>query len=69
MFRCKVCQSARLGNMARITKMTSSPKNAYIHKNCGYVLPKNDAVVSGWDAEHSSTHVHCPRCGKIVYEK
>jgi len=55
--------------MARITKMTSSPKNAYIHKNCGYVLPKNDAVVSGWDAEHSSTHVHCPRCGKIVYEK
>jgi len=29
-------------------------------------LPKEDAVVSGWDAEGSSTHVHCPRCGKII---
>ena len=38
----------------------------YVCKRCGYVLPKRDAVVSGWDAEGSSTHVHCPRCGKIV---
>jgi hypothetical protein len=29
-------------------------------------LLKRDAVVSGWDAEGSSTHVHCPRCGKII---
>jgi hypothetical protein len=29
-------------------------------------LPRKDAVVSGWDAEVSSTHVHCPRCGKII---
>jgi hypothetical protein len=29
-------------------------------------LPKRGAVVSGWDAEGSSTHVHCPRCGKII---
>jgi hypothetical protein len=29
-------------------------------------LPKKDAVVSGWDAEDSTTHVHCPRCGKII---
>jgi hypothetical protein len=29
-------------------------------------LPRRDAVVSGWDAEGSSTHVHCPRCGKII---
>jgi len=29
-------------------------------------LPNRDAVVSGWDAEGSSTHVHCPRCGKII---
>ena len=39
---------------------------AYACKRCGYVLLKRDAVVSGWDAEGSSTHVHCPRCGKIV---
>ena len=41
-------------------------EEAYVCKRCGYVLPKRDAVVSGWDAEGSSTHVHCPRCGKIV---
>ncbi|MDH5691368.1 MAG: hypothetical protein OEY81_08080 [Candidatus Bathyarchaeota archaeon] len=29
-------------------------------------MPNRDAVVSGWDAEGSSTHVHCPRCGKII---
>jgi len=38
----------------------------YVCNRCGYVLPKRDAVVSGWDAEGSSTHVHCPRCGKII---
>jgi len=38
----------------------------YVCKRCGYVLPKRDAVVSGWDAEGSTSHVHCPRCGKII---
>jgi predicted RNA-binding Zn-ribbon protein involved in translation (DUF1610 family) len=41
-------------------------EEVYVCKRCGYVLPKRDAVVSGWDAEGSSTHVHCPRCGKII---
>jgi len=41
-------------------------KDSYVCPRCGYVLPKKDAVVSGWDAEGSSTHVHCPRCGKII---
>jgi len=43
-----------------------NPKDSYVCPRCGYVLPKEDAVVSGWDAEGSSTHVHCPRCGKII---
>jgi predicted RNA-binding Zn-ribbon protein involved in translation (DUF1610 family) len=41
-------------------------EEVYVCKRCGYVLPKRDAVVSGWDAEGSTTHVHCPRCGKII---
>jgi len=41
-------------------------EEVYVCKRCGYVLRKRDAVVSGWDAEGSSTHVHCPRCGKII---
>jgi len=41
-------------------------EEAYVCKRCGYVLPKKDAVVSGWDAQGSTTHVHCPRCGKII---
>jgi predicted RNA-binding Zn-ribbon protein involved in translation (DUF1610 family) len=44
----------------------SRKEDVYVCKRCGYVLPKRDAVVSGWDAEGSSTHVHCPRCGKII---
>jgi len=43
-----------------------NPKDSYVCPRCGYVLPKEDAVVSGWDAEGSTTHVHCPRCGKII---
>ena len=43
-----------------------NPKDSYVCPRCGYVLPKKDAVVSGWDAEGSSTHVHCPRCGEII---
>ena len=30
------------------------------------ILLSQSVVVSGWNVEHSSTHVHCPRCGKIV---
>jgi predicted RNA-binding Zn-ribbon protein involved in translation (DUF1610 family) len=44
----------------------SEREEVYVCKRCGYVLPKEDVVVSGWDAEGSSTHVHCPRCGKII---
>lgn len=44
----------------------SEREEVYVCKRCGYVLPKRDAVVSGWDAEGSSTHVYCPRCGKII---
>jgi len=41
-------------------------EEVYVCKRCSYVLPKKGSVVSGWDAEGSSTHVHCPRCGKII---
>jgi len=41
-------------------------KGVYVCKKCGYVLSKRDAVVSGWDSEGSTTHVHCPRCGRII---
>ena len=42
------------------------PTDSYVYRYCGFVLPKKDAEVSGWDAEYSSTHVHCPRCGKMI---
>ncbi len=37
-----------------------NPKDSYVCPRCGYVLPKEDAVVSGWDSEGSLRHVHCP---------
>ena len=41
-------------------------KDYYQCKHCDYILPKKDAVVSGYDSESSLRHVHYPRCGKII---
>jgi ribosomal protein S26 len=35
-------------------------------KRCGYDLPKNEAVISGWNCQQSLRHIHCPSCGKII---
>ncbi|MCW4015179.1 MAG: hypothetical protein NWF06_02305 [Candidatus Bathyarchaeota archaeon] len=42
------------------------PKNSYVCRHCGYVLPKKDAVISGFDAQNSLCHIHCPKCGKTI---
>jgi len=42
------------------------PKNHYICPHCGYVLPKKDAVISGYDSQSSLRYIHCPKCGKII---
>ena len=34
-----------------------SEKEAYVCKNCGYVLAKKDAVVSGYDSQSSLCYV------------
>ena len=39
-------------------------KDSYICHHCGYVVPKKEAVVSGYDSQSSLRHIHCPRCGK-----
>ncbi|WGM90180.1 MAG: hypothetical protein NUK63_03430 [Candidatus Bathyarchaeum tardum] len=41
-------------------------KNSYCCPKCGYVLPKKDAKISGYNSENSSRHIHCPKCGKII---
>jgi len=41
-------------------------KDSYVCRYCGYVLPKKDAIVSGWDSESSLRHVHCTMdCGRL----
>jgi len=42
------------------------PKDSYICPHCGYVLPKKEAKVSGWDSQSSLSHIHCPKCEKII---
>jgi len=43
-------------------------KNAsYMCPRCGYVLPKKEAVVSGWDSEGSLRHVHACILSLSVY--
>ncbi|MFX0117171.1 MAG: hypothetical protein ACFFB3_21680 [Candidatus Hodarchaeota archaeon] len=41
-------------------------EETYVCKKCGYVLPKKDAVISGWDSQSSLRHIRRPRCGKII---
>ena len=55
-----------LENECVLDREMSEREEVYVCKRCGYVLPKRDAVVSGWDSERSLRHVHCPRCGKII---
>ncbi len=38
----------------------------YLCPKCKYVLSKEEVKISGHDFEHSSRHVHCPRCGKAI---
>ncbi len=42
------------------------PKDSYVCPRCGYVLPKKEAIVSGYDSQSSLRHIHCPKCGKII---
>ncbi len=41
-------------------------KHSYTCRHCGYVLPKKEAKISGWDSQSSLKHIHCPKCGKII---
>jgi len=33
---------------------------------CHLMLEKSKIPVSGYDSEHSSRHLHCPRCGRYI---
>ena len=45
-----------------------NPKGSYIYPRCGYVLPKEDAVVSGWDSEGSRARAHMEKSSIIRHE-
>ena len=46
--------------------MLKKHKDSYVCSRCWYVLPKKEAKVSGWDSQSSLSHIHCPKCGKII---
>jgi DNA-directed RNA polymerase subunit RPC12/RpoP len=40
--------------------------NYYRCSKCGYVFPKKEAKVSGFENHPYGLHIHCPKCGHIV---
>lgn len=42
------------------------PQGSYVCRHCGYVLPKKEAKVSGWDSQSRLRNIHCPKCEKII---
>jgi DNA-directed RNA polymerase subunit RPC12/RpoP len=44
-----------------------SPWGKYYHcSKCGHFFEKSSVKISGYDAQDSLRHVHCPKCGSYV---
>lgn len=41
-------------------------KSDYHCKGCGFIFPKANATISGFEDHHNGLHVHCPKCGHLV---
>jgi len=51
---------------APISLTSHSRKEYYQCPYCKQFTSKNDAIIAGYDSEHSLRHIHCPTCGKII---
>ena len=50
-----------------LEKMGFSPWGNYYHcMECGLFFEKGSIPTSGYDAEDTMEHVHCPKCGKQI---
>lgn len=41
-------------------------KDNYACKKCGFIFPKSEVKISGFESHPNGLHVHCPKCGFLV---
>ncbi|MCS7120155.1 MAG: hypothetical protein RMJ07_03445 [Nitrososphaerota archaeon] len=50
----------------KLSNKNQSGEEHYKCRHCHHLTPKKDAIISGYDSEHSLRHIHCQCCGRII---
>jgi len=64
--RSGINKESLISNKPSATLLPFSDNVYYRCRHCNYLTPKNGAIISGYDSEHSLRHIHCSNCGRIV---
>ncbi|MCL5949477.1 MAG: hypothetical protein M1490_03255 [Candidatus Bathyarchaeota archaeon] len=41
-------------------------KDNFVCGKCGFIIPKKEAIISGYEGGVNGLHVHCPKCDAVA---